>query len=161
MRKSFRWFLLALVAPLQFVTAQGTNAEVSVNKVVLFSSGVGYFEHSGMVRGNSATQLRFRTSQINDILKSIMLQDQDGGRIGAISYPSQDPLSKTLRSFQVDITRNPSQAELLNQLRGARVTVQAKGITLTGTILGVDSRAGPARRVMSHRYRCSTSSVAQ
>ena len=55
-----------------------------------------------------------------------MLQDQDGGRVGAITYPSQDPLAKTLKSFQVDITENPSLADLLNQLRGARVTIQVQ-----------------------------------
>ena len=89
-------------------------------------------------------ELRFKTSQINDILKSIVLQDQDGGRVGAITYPSQDPLAKTLRSFQVDITKNPSLADLLNQLRGARVTIQAQAEQLTGTILGVERRSVPA-----------------
>ena len=98
-----------------------------VTKVLLFSSGVGYFEHAGAVRGNSATELRFKTNQINDILKSIVLQDQDGGHVGAITYPSQDPLAKTLKSFQVDITKNPSLADLLNQLRGARVTLAVAG----------------------------------
>lgn len=116
------------------------TADVPVTKVVLFSSGVGYFEHAGSVRGNSATALRFKTSQINDILKSLVLQDQDGGRVGAITYPSQDPLAKTLKSFQVDITQNPSLAQLLNQLRGARVTIQRQAETLSGTILGVETR---------------------
>jgi hypothetical protein len=137
--------LLALV-PGGFAAAQTSRAtpattDVPVTKVVLFSSGVGYFEHAGSVRGNSATELRFKTSQINDILKSIVLQDQDGGRVGAISYPSQDPLAKTLRSFQVDITGNPSLAQLLNQLRGARVTIQAQAEKLSGIILGVETRA--------------------
>ena len=117
---------------------------VPVTKVMLFSSGVGYFEHAGTVRGNSSTELRFKTSQINDILKSIMLQDQDGGRIGTITYPSQDPLSKTLKSFQVDITQNPTLADLLNQLRGARVSVQTGGEALAGTVMGVEMRAKPA-----------------
>ena len=120
------------------------TTDVPVAKVVLFSSGVGYFEHAGTVQGNGSTMLRFKTSQINDILKSLVLQDQDGGRVGAITYASQDPLAKTLRSFQIDITNNPSQADLLNQLRGARVTVHAKGERLTGTILGVERRSVPA-----------------
>jgi hypothetical protein len=132
--------LIGLVSagPVVAQTARGTD--VPVNKVVLFSSGVGYFEHAGSVRGNGSTELRFKTSQINDILKSIVLQDQDGGRVGAISYPSQDPLAKTLKSFQVDITQNPSLADLLNQLRGARVTVVAQAERHSGTILGVESR---------------------
>src|SRR5689334_13828221 len=136
---------LLFLAPTGFLVAQAvrpapTTADVPVTRVVLFSSGVGYFEHAGSVRGNSATELRFKTSQINDILKSIVLQDQDGGRVGAISYPSQDPLAKTLRSFQVDITQNPSLTQLLNQLRGARITIQSQAEKLSGIILGVETR---------------------
>ena len=118
--------------------AAGANADVPVTKVMLFSSGVGYFEHAGIVRGNESTELRFRTSQINDILKSLVLQDQNGGHVGEITYPSQDPLAKTLKSFQVDITQNPTLAQLLNQLRGARVTVEAQAQRFSGTILGVE-----------------------
>jgi hypothetical protein len=129
------------IAVAQTPHATPTTTDVPVTKVVLFSSGVGYFEHAGSVRGNSATELRFKTSQINDILKSIVLQDQDGGRVGAISYPSQDPLAKTLRSFQVDITQNPSLGQLLNQLRGARVSIQSQAEKLSGIILGVETRA--------------------
>ena len=96
-----------------------------VKVVVLFSSGVGYFEHFGTVKGNGSTELRFKTQQINDILKSLVLQDMDGGKVAAVTYPSQDPVAKTLRSFQVDITANPSLADLLDQLRGAKVSVTA------------------------------------
>ena len=99
-----------------------------------------------MVHGNGATELRFKTSQINDILKSLMLQDQDGGRVGAITYPSQDPISKTLKSFQVDITRNPGLGELLNQLRGARVTIQSHLEKVSGTVLGVETRRKAAEK---------------
>ena len=138
-------FLLAPLAPLALLGAQSTpsapvRTEIPVRTVALFSSGVGYFEHAGTVHGDARTELRFRTGQINDILKSLVLRDQDGGRVTTITYPSQDPLSKTLRSFQVDISANPNLATLLNQLRGARVTVQARAERLTGTILGVESR---------------------
>lgn len=133
-----------LVSPA--VTAQTTAAvaqktDVPVQSVMLFSSGVGFFEHAGTVRGNSATELRFKTTQINDILKSLVLQDQDGGRVTAITYPSQDPVGKTLRSFQVDITANPSLADLLNQLRGARVSVLSRAEHITGSVLGVETRS--------------------
>jgi len=141
MKRSYAWAGTLLVPALVAAqTPRGANTDVPVTKVLLFSSGVGYFEHAGSVRGNSATELRFKTSQINDILKSLVLQDQDGGRVGVITYPSQDPLAKTLKSFQVDITKNPSLADLLNQLRGARVTVAAQAERLNGTILGVESR---------------------
>src|SRR5687768_2350757 len=97
---------LAVTTPLCSLIAQTTaqRTDVPVTNVLLFSSGVGYFEHAGTVRGTGSTELRFKTSQINDILKSLVLQDENGGRVSAITYPSQDPVAKTLRSFQVDIT---------------------------------------------------------
>src|SRR5690606_33099418 len=100
-------------------------AGVPVKRVVLFSSGVGYFEHFGTVTGQAMTELSFKTDQINDILKSLVLQDLDGGQVGVVTYPSKDPLEKTLKSFGVDLAGNPSMKDLLNQLRGARVTVVA------------------------------------
>ena len=120
--------------------ASATRTVVPVKRVVLFSSGVGYYEHDGIVRGDVATELRFKADQINDVLKSLVFQDRDGGHVNAVTYPSQTPLSRTLKSFQVDITSNPSLADLLNQLRGARVSVQAPTERLTGTILGVETR---------------------
>jgi hypothetical protein len=136
---------LLTLAPFALLGAQATppssvRTDVPVKTIVLFSSGMGYFEHAGTVRGDARTELRFRAGQINDILKSLVLHDLDGGRVTTITYPSQDPLAKTLRSFQVDITGNPSLAGLLNQLRGAKVTVQVHAERLTGTILGVESR---------------------
>lgn len=119
-------------------------AEVPVKQVVLFSSGVGYFEHFGTVQGDGSTELRFKTAQINDILKSLILQDLDNGKVTTITYPSQDPIAKTLRSFQVDITNNPSLADLLNQLRGAKVSLKLAGdSTLSGTIVGVEKKQKP------------------
>ena len=113
--------------------------EIPVRSVVLFSSGVGYFEHVGTIAGDVSTELRFKTNQINDILKSLVLEDR-GGRVSAVVYPSQDPLSKTLRSFQVNITGNPTLAELLTQLRGAKLTVTAQAERIAGTILGVERK---------------------
>ncbi len=144
MRSLRRTLLLVVIVPgallAQPPVSQPARTNVPVSSVMLFSSGVGYFEHAGMVRGDGSAELQFRTSQINDILKSLVVQDQNGGRVSTITYPSQDPIAKTLRSFQVDITANPGMAELLNQLRGAQVTVQTQGERLSGTILGVEHR---------------------
>jgi hypothetical protein len=144
---------LSLIATALFVLApsvslhaensvvEGPAAAVPVQVVVLYSSGVGYFEHFGRVNGETSTELRFKASQINDILKSLVVQDLDGGTITTVTYPSQDPLAKTLESFQVDITGNPSLAELLNQLRGAKVIGQAAGgDRIAGTIIGVEAQ---------------------
>ncbi|MDB5319082.1 MAG: hypothetical protein JWN40_713 [Phycisphaerales bacterium] len=120
--------------------AGGEPTDVPVRAVVLYSSGVGYFEHYGVVKGNAASELRFKSAQINDILKSLVLQDLDGGKISTITYPSQDPVEKTLRSFQVNITTNPPLADLLNQLRGAKVELTVGGEKVAGTVLGVEKK---------------------
>ncbi len=129
--------------PALTTTTNAAQPNVPVRAVVLFSSGVGYFEHFGTVKGDGTTELRFKTNQINDILKSLILQDLDNGKVTTITYPSLDPISKTLRSFQVDITGNPPLADLLNQLRGAKVTLKFSDQSLTGTILGVEKKQKP------------------
>ena len=122
------------------------QANVPVREVVLFSSGVGYFEHFGQINGNSATVLRFKSEQINDILKSLVLEDLDKGQVSAVTYPSQGPLERTLRSFQLDLTQNPALSDLLNQLRGAKVAVTlALGARqVEGTVLGVEKQQRPS-----------------
>lgn len=114
------------------------QTNVPVKTVVLFSSGVGYFEHAGTVKDNQSTELRFKTNQINDLLKSLVMEDMDGGKISTVTYASQEPLAKILKSFQVDITSNPSMGQLLNQLRGAKVKVSMVGEKIEGTIIGLE-----------------------
>src|SRR5688572_4050774 len=80
------WVSAPTAAPAQPVApaadAPAHVSEVPVKGVVLFSSGVGYFEHFGTVKGNGSAELRFKTAQINDVLKSLIVQDLDGGRAG-------------------------------------------------------------------------------
>jgi hypothetical protein len=73
----------------------------------LFTSGVGYFQREGTVEGNVRIDLSFPVHDVNDLLKSLVLQDLDGGRISAVAYDSQDPLDKTLRSFTINLSGNP------------------------------------------------------
>lgn len=146
-RRAAVYAVLNLALAVGGVNLGAAPAEAPIREVVLFSSGVGYFQHEGKVQGNAEAELHFKTGQINDVLKSLVLQDLDGGRAGVVTYPSQDPLEKTLGSFQVDISDNPSLGDLLNKLRGARVTVgyaEPNGAeNFPATILGVEKRAQP------------------
>ena len=82
--------------------------------VHLFSSGVGYFQREGTVEGNARIDLTFPTNDVNDLLKSLVLHDLDGGRISAVGYDSSDPLDKTLRGFAINLSGNPSYGQILN-----------------------------------------------
>lgn len=119
------------------MAAQTVNLPIS--RVVLFSSGVGYFEREGTVEGNATMELSFRVEQINDILKSLVLQDLDGGIIAPVTYAPQDPLHRTLSAFAVNIADNPSVAELWNRLRGARARV-ITDMTIEGVVFGAEEQ---------------------
>src|SRR5690348_3369126 len=63
-----------------------TQESVPLKKVLMFTSGVGYFEHQGEVDGNAKVELRFNVDDINDLLKSMILEDRGGGKISTVTY---------------------------------------------------------------------------
>src|SRR3954451_20506827 len=122
-----------------------TAALLPVSQVVLFSSGVGYFQREGTLDGDQRIDLSFPAAEINDLIKSLTLRDLDGGRIDAVSYDSNAPLERTLQSFAVNLTGNPSFAQILTQARGEKVEVvlqqgAAQPGTLTGAVVGVETK---------------------
>ncbi len=124
-------------------------ASLPITQVYLFSSGVGYFQREGDLEGTARVDLTFPATDINDLLKSLVLQDTGGGKITTIGYDSQDPVEKTLKSFALDLTGNPSFGQLINQARGERVEVvlqqtnNTQPSTLTGTIMGMEAQHHP------------------
>ncbi|MBL8881280.1 MAG: DUF4139 domain-containing protein, partial [Phycisphaerales bacterium] len=56
-----------------------------------------------------------------------------------VTYGSKDPITKTLKTFAIDLTEEPTIAELLNQVRGEEVAVEAAK-PIEGRILGVEKR---------------------
>jgi hypothetical protein len=120
--------------------------ELPIRRITLYRSGVGSFERRGLVSDNAKIQLRFRTEQVNDILKSMVVLDMSKGqgRIDSISYGSKEPLDRRLGSFAVDISGNPTVASLLGALRGSEVTVALAEGPVTGTILGTETKLEPS-----------------
>jgi hypothetical protein len=115
------------------------GADVLVKRVVLFNSGVGFFEHGGKVSGDATVDLKFDVEDINDLLKSMVLQDLDGGQISTVTYGSRDPITKTLQTFAIDLTQDPTLGQLLAQIRGERVEIEAPA-KIEGTIVGVETK---------------------
>jgi len=114
-------------------------ADIPVKRVVMFSSGVAFFEHAGEVEGNAAVDLKFNVKSINDLLKSMVLQDMGGGKISTVSYDSKDPITRTLATFSINLTNNPTLADLLSQIRGESIEIDAP-TKIAGIILGVEKR---------------------
>ncbi len=128
-----RWAAVLAAA----IAATAPADELKTTRVALFSSGVGYFEAAATVEGTASAELKFRVEQINDVLKSLVLRDLDGGTVAAVQYPTRDPVEKTLKSFAVDITGRPTLGELLGQLRGAAVEVRGPN-AVAGSVVGVE-----------------------
>ncbi len=137
---------LAVVATGLCSTVRGDEKEkttdIPVKRVVMFSSGVAFFEHAGQVEGDSQVDLKFNVKDINDLLKSMVLQDEGGGKISTVSYGSKDPITRTLATFSIDLTSNPTLADLLKQIRGEQIEIDAP-TKIVGTILGVETRRVP------------------
>ncbi|MFM8708242.1 MAG: hypothetical protein ACKOHK_09205 [Planctomycetia bacterium] len=114
-----------------------------LKKVVLFTSGVGFFQHAGQVTGDAAVEMKFAADDVNDLLKSMVLEDLGGGTVSTVSYASRDPITKTLGTFAVNLTDNPSLGQILGRLRGEKIEVDAAA-PAAGTIVGVEKRTVPA-----------------
>jgi hypothetical protein len=115
---------------------KGVN--LPLKRVVLFSSGVGFFENAGKVQNDAKVEMKFKVDQVNDLLKSMVVEDLDGGQVSTVNYGSKDPITKTLKSFAVDLTANPTMAQLLGQVRGEKVELEAPN-KITGVIVGVET----------------------
>ena len=135
--------LVALVGSVGLaLTSPALPAEVTlpVTKITAFSSGVAYFEHNGKVADEATVLLKFKTEQINDILKSLVVMDLGGGDVNGVNYGSRDPLTRALKSFGVDISGEPTLGQLLKQIRGSEVILAAPE-KVQGKILGVETRS--------------------
>jgi hypothetical protein len=119
-----------------------SDSTVPIEKVVFFKSGVSYVEHRGTVQDTETTTLRFSREQMADVLKSLVVQDLDGGRIGSISYPSKDPLRRTLEGFP--LTDDPEGlGTLINNVRGGALQASTPGGPVQGTAVSAERRDGP------------------
>ncbi|OAB58612.1 hypothetical protein AY599_19995 [Leptolyngbya valderiana BDU 20041] len=145
---------LALVAGLALpaLAVQDEAQELPITAITLYRSGVGSFERVGQINGDANVYLRVDQGQLNDLLKSLVVLDGGGGTVGAISYGSREPIERRLASFGVNLADNPSMAELLSRLRGARVKVATADSTATGTITSVETvqRAEGDRAVQTY-----------
>ena len=119
---------------------QMASDHLPVKKVVLYKNGVGYFEHTGKVRGNQDLTIDFTTDQLNDVLKSLTVIDMGEGHITGVRYNSIAPVSERLKGLRVPFGEDISRADFLKALRGTRVEVKTGSSSATGRLLSVETR---------------------
>jgi hypothetical protein len=138
------WLALVAVSSGQSSTSPASSADsaarLPVTRVILYKNGVGYFEHAGHVRGSQDVNIDFTTAQLNDVLKSLTVLDLGKGRITGVSYNSAAPLEKRLGSLRLPVGENPTTAQFLDALRGARVEVRSGSLAASGRLLSIEER---------------------
>ncbi len=129
--------------------SNGSSAQnLPIKRVILYSNGVAYIERRGFVSGHAEVNLSFKQSQVDDVLKSMVVLDLGQGRIGAVSYNSSAPPSSRMADIPFSIESQTTNARgglagVLSQLQGAKVVVTTtKGIA-TGAVLTVEKHDVP------------------
>src|SRR5271165_2119537 len=114
--------------------------DLPVRKVVLYKNGVGYFEHAGTVSGNQRVTIDFTSPQLNDVLQSLTVLDEGGGRIAGVNYNSTTPIGQQLQTLALGLKDYPATIAVYQALRGQRVEVTGAGAPLTGRLVNVEFR---------------------
>jgi len=135
------WFKVAAVLTSVMCLAQDKPAEkLPVHRVILYKNGVGYFEHSGRVRGDQELKIDFTSPQLNDVLKSLTVLDLGGGRITGVGYNSVAPISEQLKSLRLPLGEASTLAGFLAALRGARIQIRNGTLAVSGRLLSVEEK---------------------
>src|SRR6185437_8919014 len=120
------------IAP-QGPVANAAGQTLPIRRVILYSNGVAYIERRGTVSGNAELNLPFKQSQVDDVLKSMVVLDLGQGKIGSVSYDSSMPASARTAEIPLDIPSESEESEsdaagiagVLVQLQGAKVIVNS------------------------------------
>src|SRR4051812_10891760 len=127
MRAYAAFFLSAMLA---------MPAELPVREVALYKHGVGFFERSGRLGAGESARLDFNAAEMNDVLKSLIIEEKGGGKISGLRYDSMDPLGHKLAEFPFKIGEQQPLSAILGQLKGARIELKFGNETVIGAIVG-------------------------
>ncbi|HEV3468815.1 MAG TPA: carboxypeptidase-like regulatory domain-containing protein [Pyrinomonadaceae bacterium] len=126
--------------------SRAAGQTLPIRRVVLYSNGVAYIERRGLVSGRAEINLSFKQSQVDDVLKSMVVLDLGEGRVGAVSYNSSAPPAARMADIPFSIGPETEEgargglAGVLSQLQGARVVVSTARGAAAGSVLTVEER---------------------
>lgn len=121
-------------------------AELPVREVILYKNGVGYFSRAGELQPGESARLEFRAAEMNDVLKSLTLEDRSGGKVSSVRYDSAEPLNRKLAEYPFLVGEGQSLARFLDQLKGSKVELRYGSETVTGVVVSARNLAGDDKR---------------
>ena len=137
--------IASLIAP-----SIASPAELPIRQIVLYKHGVGFFERSGSIPAGDAARLDFKASEMNDVLKSLMINGKNE-RVSGLRYDSSIPLDQKLSEFPFRIEQSQPLSGVLDQLKGARLELQIGSSKLSGMI--VAARVVPGDKDRAERQQ--------
>jgi hypothetical protein len=126
--------------PESSASGESSAAKLPVRRVILYKSGVGYFEHLGHVQGDQTVRIDFTSGQLNDVLQSLTILDLNGGRIAGVDYNSEAPLSQRLGALRLPLEQETDISSFYGALRGARLEVHSGTTSITGRLLSIERK---------------------
>src|SRR5882724_1572926 len=111
-------------------------ADLPVKQVVLYKHGVGYFERAGQLGPGESARLDFKAAEMNDVLKSLTIEEKGGGKITGLRYDSSEPLAQRLAEFPFQLGAAQPLSGVLEQLKGSRVELKVGAEIVAGAIVG-------------------------
>src|SRR5216110_1458675 len=72
-----------------------SREHLGVTRVVLFQNGLGYFERRGTTT-SGGIELEVRRDHVDDVLKSLTVVDNGGGRVSSVRVLPAPPTSETV-----------------------------------------------------------------
>ena len=119
---------------------ESSATKLPIRRVILYKTGVGYFEHLGQVRGDQKVRIDFTSSQLNDVLQSLTVLDLNGGRIAGVNYNSEASLSQRLGMLRLPLEEKTDLSKFYAALRGARLEVRSGTTVMEGRLLSVERK---------------------
>lgn len=121
-------------------------AELPVRQVVLYKHGVGYFERAGELAPGESARLDFKAAEMDDVLKSLTIEEKGGGRISGLRYDSSEPLAHKLADFPFQLGAAQPLSAVLDQLKGAQIELKFANETVAGAIVAARLAPGDDKR---------------
>ncbi|MGB1699347.1 MAG: DUF4139 domain-containing protein, partial [Nannocystaceae bacterium] len=105
------------------------QGDLDLDTVVLYRNGIGYFERSGSVSGDTLS-IKVRKDQVDDLLKSLTVVDREG-KVVSVSMPL-DPASWSRAALATLQPGHGNLPNVLSAMAGTEIVVH----TTTGNRIG-------------------------
>ena len=131
--------LAAHAAPAAAARESGPSV-LPLRSVVLYESGVGYFERRGPVQRHANLALLVPQNHLDDALMTLVVLTTDGARVGALTFPSVLAPEAALAESPAPIDafyQDGSMLPLLGALAGLEARLRTvRGEALAGRVIG-------------------------